>query len=300
MAFESVDNTLKTQFAETMHILAQQKMSRLRSHCEMVDMRAEDYAYDSLGQVEARELTGRLNLTEFDDIDHHRRQIQKRHFVVTLPIDKMDVAGALSDPRGRYAAACTAAMERAFDRVIYDAMFATVNTGRNFGTPVTATADGVLTVDASGAAITLAKLLAIKQNFLDNEVNVDEEVQILMGVSGDEHTSMLQIDQLVNRFYTDQLRLENGRIRTAVGMDVIIFGANARTPLLNVGADGASKRRCFAFAKGGIAAGVPQDWQIEIDKRTDYVGVWQVQITGVVGAVRTEGKLIQKLLTLDI
>src|ERR1019366_881987 len=198
MAMESVNNVLVTQFSDRIHIKAQQKQSRLRKYVEIRDMRGDDYAYDGLGQVEARELTGRFNVTVFDDLEHFRRQITKRQFVVTLPIDQYDVEGMLMDPQGQYAAACVRALERAFDIVAYQAMFATVNTGRKFSTPVTFANDNGLTVSATGG-LTLAKLLAIRQNFYDNEVDIDEDVRIVIGISGEENTTLLQIDQLVNR-----------------------------------------------------------------------------------------------------
>lgn len=290
---ETVVTHLTTEFSAMMHIKAQQKRSRLREYCIERDLKGDNYAYDGLGQVEARELTGRFNLTQFDDLENWRRQISKRQFSVTLPIDRNDTEGLLTDPQGEYAAACVRALERAYDRVVNDSLFATVLTGRTFATPVTFAADNGLTVNATGG-LTLAKLLQIKQNFLDNEVNVDEDVQVIFGITGEEHTTLLQIDQLVSRFYTDQLKLENGRIRTAVGMDIVIFGQNAVTPVLPVSS---GTRTCFAFAKGGVAIGLARGWTIHIDRRPDYVEVDQVQITGVLGGVRTEGKLVQQVPT---
>lgn len=293
MPMESVDNVLITQFSDRIHIKAQQKQSRLRRYVLIRDMRGDDYAYDILGQVEARELVGRFNLTQFDDLEHSRRQITKRQFSVTLPIDQYDVEGMLMDPQGQYAAACVRAMERAFDLVAYQAMFATVNTGRTFNTAVSFASDDGSTVTATGG-LTLGKLLAVRQNFYDNEVDIDEDVNICIGITGEENTTLLQIDQLVNRFYTDQLRLEKGRVRSALGMDVEMWGGNAVTPLLDVTA---GVRTCFALAENGLAVGMARDWDIQVDRRPDYVKVTQVQITGVLGAVRTEGKLLQKLTT---
>lgn len=293
MAMETVDNVLVTQFSDMIHIKAQQKQARFRKYVEMRDMRGDDYAYDGLGQVEARELTGRFNLTQFDDLEHFRRQITKRQFVVTLPIDQYDVEGMLMDPQGQYAAACVRAMERVFDIVAYQALFATVNTGRTFSTPVTFASDQGLTVNATGG-LTLAKLLALRQNYYDNEVDIDEDIPICIGITGEENTTLLQIDQLINRFYTDQLRLEKGRVREALGMNVEMWGGLVPNPVL---ATSGGVRSCFALAKGGLAMGMARDWDIQVDRRPDMVKVTQVQITGVIGGLRTEGKLVQKLTT---
>jgi hypothetical protein len=53
--------------------------------------------------------------------------------------------------------------------VIYDDAFRVRLHGRNFGTTVTAAADGVTTVDATGG-FTYEKLLVIRANFIDGGV----------------------------------------------------------------------------------------------------------------------------------
>jgi hypothetical protein len=256
-------------------------------------MTGDVYAYDGLGVVEARELTGRLNLTQFDDIEFNRREIIRRRFVVTLPIDKMDTEGMLVDPQGRFAEASVKALERVFDLVCYQAMFATVQTGQTFQTPVTAVNDGVLTVDAT-AGLTLAKILEIKQNFIDGEVGNDLPINICVGISGDEHSTLLQIDQFISTRYTTQLELMKGVATSVANMELLKFGANVTNPVLAVNA---GIRDCFALATDGLCVGMSRDWDITIKDRPDYVDTRQVQIVGVLGSVRTEGKLIQKLRT---
>jgi hypothetical protein len=293
MALETITSALITQFSDMIHIRAQQSRARLRPYVDIRRMTGDVYAYDGLGTVEARELTGRLNLTVFDDIEFNRREITRRRFVVTLPIDKMDTEGMLIDPQGRFAEASVKALERVFDLVCYQAMFATVNTGQTFQTPITAANDGVSTVDAT-TGLTLAKILQIKQNYIDGEVGNDMPVDICIGISGEEHTTLLQIDQFISTRYTTQLQLEKGVARSVADMDLIKFGNNVTNPVLAVSS---GTRACFAMASNGICVGMSREWDISIKDRPDYVDTKQVQIVGVLGAVRTEGKLIQQLNT---
>jgi hypothetical protein len=293
MVMGTITNALVTQFSDMMHIRAQQSRARLRPYVDIRRMTGDVYAYDGLGVVEARELTGRLNLTQFDDIEFNRREIIRRRFVVTLPIDKMDTEGMLVDPQGRFAEASVKALERVFDLVCYQAMFATVQTGQTFQTPVTAVNDGVLTVDAT-AGLTLAKILEIKQNFIDGEVGNDLPINICVGISGDEHSTLLQIDQFISTRYTTQLELMKGVATSVANMELLKFGANVTNPVLAVNA---GIRDCFALATDGLCVGMSRDWDITIKDRPDYVDTRQVQIVGVLGSVRTEGKLIQKLRT---
>ena len=183
----SIDNALVTEFSDMVHAEAQQLSSRLKNKMIVKQMSGDIFAYDGLGRVEAREVSGRNVAVTFDDIAHSRRKISRRRFVIVLPIDASDVRGALMNPESEYAKAVAAGMMRQYDRVAYDAAFADVLTGREFGTTVTAANDGVATVDAS-AGLTYEKLLEIKQNFMDNDVGVDQNESIYMTITGKEHT----------------------------------------------------------------------------------------------------------------
>lgn len=295
MAMETVDQHLITQFSDMMHIKAQQSKARLRPYCMLKRLTGDRFAYDGLGTVEARELTARFSATEFDDLDHFRRRIVKRRFSVTLPVDKNDLEGRLTDPSGEYAQAALNAMERVFDRVVYDAMFADVATGRDFETTVTFAGEGGLTVNAT-AGLTLAKLLEAKANFIDNEVGNEAPVQMCMGISGDEHTTLLQIATLTSGDYTRQFALEKGELVRAVGIDLIPFGASVVNPVLSVSS---GTRTSFVMASNAMCVAIARDWEITVKDRPDYVDTKQIQITGALGAVRTEAKLIQKLTTTD-
>lgn len=295
MVMETVDQHLITQFSDMMHVKAQQIRSRLRPYVTIKKMSGDVFAYDGIGDVEARELSGRFNKTQFDDIEHFRRKIVKRRFTITLPIDKNDVEGRLTDPQGDYASACMKAMERVFDRVCVDALFATVSTGREFETSVTFAADGGRTVDAT-AGLTYEKLIEIGQNFIDDEVGNDSPVKVVFLGSGDEHTDLMTEVELTSGDYTRQYVVEEGEIQRAMGMDIVKFGANARKPVLAVSG---GIRDCAAMAEGALCVGMAREWELSLQPRPDYVDTKQVQITGVMGAVRTEGKLIQKVQTTD-
>lgn len=295
MPMESIDTLMVTKFSDMVHVRAQQMQARLRPYCQTLDVKPGDVAaYDGLGTVEARLVTGRFSPSTFDDIEHNRRQLTRQEFVITLPIDQTDLEGMLLDPQGKYVDAAVMAMERNYDRVAYAAMFASVQTGRNFETAVTAATDGVLTVDATGG-LTLAKLLEGEQNFIDGEVGNDLPVSRCMGITGEENKTLLQIDQLINSRYTNNwppLDKASDVKRRALDFDLIPFGNNVPIPVLLVAA---GVRTCFMMAAGGIAVGMWRQWQITLKDRPDLINTKQVQITGVIGAVRTEGKLLQKL-----
>lgn len=295
MPVQTIDTLLTTQFSDMLHVKAQQIRARLRQSVRIKQMTGDLFAYDGLGVIEAQEVFGRVQKTEFADINHTRRKIARRRFTLTLPIDDMDVRAVLINPEGEYAGACIRAMERVFDRVVVESLFASVSTGREFDTTVTFANDGGSTVDAT-SGLTYDILLDIKRNYIDNDVGNDIPETLVIGLSGDEHSSLMKETELTSGDFSRQFVIDRGEIVRAAGFELVKFAANANLPILSVTS---SVRDCFAMSTRGVCVGLSKDMTIKIQDRPDFVDVKQVQITFILGAVRTEGVLVQKVQTTE-
>jgi hypothetical protein len=287
----TIDNGLVIQFSDMVHQEAQQTVSRLMPYAVLKQMTGDLWAYDGLGRVEAREVAGRVAPANFDSINHFRRKISRRRFVVNLPIDGSDVRGALLDQNSEYAKAVASAMQRQYDRVIYDAAFADVKTGRDFETTVTATNDGVLTVDAT-AGLTYEKLLEIRQGFWNNDVGLQQNERIFGTISGKENTQLMGETELTSGDFTRELVVDQGIITKGVGMEFVPFAASAPNPILTV--SGAERFLLFAASRA-LCVGMSKEMSIKVQERNDYIETTQVQVVAELGAVRTEGVLLQKV-----
>lgn len=290
---QSIDNALVTQFSDSVHHDAQQLMARLKPYTEIKQFSGDVWAYDGLGTVEAREANGRNMPATFDDIEHKRRKISRKRFIINLPIDASDVRGALMSPDSNYSKAIAAGMVRQYDKVIHDAAFADVLTGRDFDTTITFANDGGLTVDAT-AGLTYEKLLEINENFFDNDVGLDMNEKLFMTMTGKENTSLMSEIELTSGDFNRDYNIEKGSLVKATGLDLIKFAANATNPV--VGVTG-GVRSLMAGSDRGICLGVSKDISIKIVERNDLIETTQVQAIMEIGAVRTEGKLIQKVTT---
>ncbi len=289
----TIDANLITQFSDMLHVKAQQIRSRLRPFVIIRPMIGDRFAYDGLGTVEAREIQGRIVRTQFDDIEHNRRRIRRRRFVVTLPIDASDVRGMLTDPQGPYAEASIRAMERVFDRVGIEAAFADVQTGREFDTTVTFANDGGLTVTATGG-LTYEKLLEIRKNWRNNDVGTDIPEKLLFLVTGDEEEQMMKETELTSGDFSKQFVVDQGEMTKAVGLNLLVYGADVPNPLLSVAS---TTRSNIAMTGRGLNYGLSKAMDVSIKDRPDYIELKQVQVIGELGAVRTEGILVQKVTT---
>jgi len=293
MATGSIDNNLTTQFSEMLHVAAQQIPSRLRPHVITKMMTGDLYAYDGLGKVEAREVTGRVVPTVFDEISHNRRKIARRRFVITLPIDASDTRGVLLNPEGEYAQAVAKGMNRQFDRVGVEAAFADVQTGRDFDTALTFAQDGGATVVAT-AGSTYEKLLELRKGWTNEEVGTDMSEKYLLLMTGTEEEAFMKELELTSGDFSRQMVVDQGSITRGAGIDFLVYGADVNNPILNVTG---GVRDCIAMTGRALCYGISKDISISIDKRLDFIETSQVQIIGQWGAVRTEGVLLQKFTT---
>jgi hypothetical protein len=295
MAGESIDAALITQFSDQVHVAAQQMKARLRGSVQVKPMSGDIFAYDGLGPIEAIEQVGRHQPVVFSDATHTRRKISRRRFTLALPIDASDVRGALINPESEYARACAMAMERVFDRIVVEAMFAAVLTGRDMGTSVTFANDDGDTINAT-AGTTYAKLLETTRLFLDDDVGTDVPESMLLGISGDEHEDLMGETELVSGDFSRQYAVDKGRMIQAAGYDLKHFAGAAVNPILAVSG---GVRDCFAMSTRAMCVGMSKEMAVAVEKRDDLIETTQVIINFELGAVRTEGKLIKKFQTTD-
>lgn len=293
MSESTIPAILVTQFSDFLHMKSQQIQSRLRPHVTVAQLTADNFAYDGLGAVEAREVNGRIVPVVFDNIEHLRRKIKRRRFVVTLPIDASDVRGMLADQNGAYATASISAMERIFDRVGVEASFATVQTGRDFSVDLTFAQDGGLTVDAT-AGLIYESFLEANKNFTNNDVGTDMPENRILLTTGDEEEQLMLETDLTSGDFSRQFVIDAGTITRAVGNQLVYYGASAANPILNV--TGAVRDNVLLTGRG-LYYGMSKSMNVTVKDRSDFVETTQVQIVGELGAVRTEGALIQKVTT---
>jgi hypothetical protein len=289
----SWDNVSITEFNAALDVQEQQMNSRLLPYARRISVNGDNFAYDGLNEVNSYRANGRNPDIQPQSASFSRRKLSRERVVVTLEVDERDVRGMLTNPNADLAKMCIAAVERETDRIIYDSLFATVYTGRNFATSVSYTTDGVVAIDAT-SALTYEKLLEVKANYIDNEVGTDNvgALSVALGITGDEHTDLMSEVELTSGDYSSQYVIEAGVIRKALGMDLVAFGANATDPILEtVGGE----RISFALAKNGVCLGISQDRKVEVKDHPLKVETSIINVIKEMGAVRTQGVRVQRI-----
>jgi len=295
----SIDQALVTQFSDMVYMQAQQAETRLSPIVDTVQVAGKDYAVERLDRVEAVEITTRHADTVAQDITHSRRQLAMREFRATILLDDFDDVSTLIDPQRGYAQAIAAAMNRQKDRIIADAAFADVKTGRNFGTTTTFANDDGLTVLASVGSTTglnYDKLLEAQENFINNNVGVEANDELYILITGQQNTNAMNETELTSGDFTREYSVERGRIMNGAGFNFVHFSGTDSSPVIS---KSGNDRSCIALAKGGIKFGVSKDMNLSIDRRPDKNNALQLQAAMYIGAVRCDGRRVQKVVTTE-
>ncbi|MDE2105616.1 MAG: hypothetical protein KGL39_50785 [Patescibacteria group bacterium] len=289
--------TLETQyvveFSKQVHVLAQEKMSKLMPYVKLQDFQGEDFAYDRFGVLADQEITERFQPIQLQDASWDRRWMAPRFFAVAVGVDGKDVEKMLRNPQNELAQGCVNALMRRKDNIIYNAATATVNTGKSAAatTPVTFANDGGVTIDATGG-FGFSTLQTLKQNFVDSAVATETETDIALTIDGKREQNLLNEVQLTSDLYVSGKPVEKGRMSNAYGIDLIPFASNPTTytPLLTLSG---GNRTLIALAEGAIvfAKGVIS---VRIEKRIDMHNTpTQIVAEMAVAALRTEGARVQ-------
>ena len=226
-AATTIANSLVTQFSADVHHAVQQTTIKTKPYVKMKALAGKDLAYDGIGSVDMREVSGLFVPVEFDDPAYNRRQLSNRRFVLSLPIDeKADIEQILSVD-SEYRTLVANAITRRFDRLVIEAALASINTGANFGTVVTAAADGVVNVNAT-TGLNYDFLLEIIENWVNKEVH-DQYKNFGLCIDGAGHTALMKEIELVSGDYSRQFYVEKGMIQKAAGIDLLAFGNGLQT-----------------------------------------------------------------------
>jgi len=264
------------QYKANVQLLSQQKGSRLRNSVRVETVVGKNAFFEQIGAVAAQKKTTRHMDTPQSDTPHFRRRVSPEEYVWADFVDKGDLVRTLINPTSPYAVNAV----NAFGRSIDDALIAAAS-----GTAYTGVAGGTATVLPSGQKIvddntglTLAKLLAIKKIFWDNDV--DEDIELHICCSSQQIVDLLGEEELTSGDYQVVQALVQGKINQALGFTF------HRSQRLSVDAN--DIRTCFAWAQDGLLLGIGADIHTRISERADKNYLTQVWCSMDIGATRME------------
>lgn len=296
----SIENALVRQFGDTVLMLAEQTMARVRGVVRTVPVRAEMWTVERLGGVAATEVGTRFEQIGRGDIEHTRRWgVIRAYDVRPLFFDNLDRVRMIIDFRSPYARRIASALARAMDDTIIAALDGPVTSGKTAGSTENFPAAQNVFSYSSGTTpgpLNLDTLLRAKAKLLAAETITDPDAPVNVLLNENAWLSLMQDNRFVNGDFSRFYPLETGRLPPYLGMRFI---RSQRLPdISDAGYDGGTAaNRVFMFTSESIEFGENQPIVPDISQRRDLrLHPWQVYAWGSWGAVRTEDVQVVRIL----
>lgn len=290
-------------FENSFHVAAQQKQTLLSGSgvVKYLPVEGKTNNYASMEAFELVEATGQNPNKSYGDYTTSNRQMSKRRFTKTIYIDdKDDVNDLIADPTSYLVQGLVYAKNRVIDQIIASAASGAVLVGAPNVAPssVSAASDGVLTVDAT-SGIDYSTIQTVTQNFINNELPIEEFRNSLLAITGKENTALMNDEKFINNDYMNGSNVNAGILsnagiyKTALFAGSVNGGVTVAHPILK---ESSGTRTCLVLAPQSILLSMKLN-DLRVEKSYTKVGSNEVTIDLWINAMRSEGKRVQLINT---
>lgn len=268
----------------------QQSQSRLRPFVTEQACEGEaNVAVHIFGQVEGQKLAGRKP----ENVDNpalrtRRWLVYDDPFVQGEVLPQVDMWRQAFDPRSDLLAVHTAAVRRYIDDQIIQGVIGTAYEGKRASTPMEVPAGQVIGtgVGGAGSGLNIDKLIAIRNLYGRNEVDLDGVMRPVLAVTQQQMTNLLSVDKVQNNDFMGHNGevLRTGMLKNFYGIDLVIIN---RLPLK---AGTSNVRICPSWMPDNVVLGVWQDVKANIWNDTSKRNIPTMEVSALVNATRKQEK----------
>ena len=275
------------QYSSNVNLLSQQMGSKLRSSVDEESIVGKNAFFEQIDSTAAVLRTSRHGDTPQIDTPHSRRRVSLADYEWGDLIDDSDKIRALVNPTSAYARNAAAAMNRAMDDVIITAMNASASTGVAGGTSTALPSTQKFATSDQSDGLTVAKLLAAKKKFDDNDIDPSRKRYIVCGPQ--QISDLLNTTEVKSSDYNTVKALAQGDINSFLGFEFIM------STRLSMDATNTDDRLVFAYTNDAIKLAIGSDIKANISERADKSYSTQVYYAMSLGAVRMEEKAVYQI-----
>ena len=218
---QTIDQSYISQFKGNIHMLMEQKGSKLKGVLPVEVAKGEKHFFERLGNFTASEVIGRLEVTNLQDPDHSRRMATVRRYHASTYLDDIDKFKLLIDPMSEYATKLANAHGKKFDTVVIDAILGAAATGKEgSGSEAFDTANQQIAHGSGG--LTVAKFNQALRILEGNEVDIETAgLVLLVGARGREDLLGDSSNQLTSFDYQGGKVMDSGKFPMFRGVRII-------------------------------------------------------------------------------
>jgi len=270
------------QFSQNIQLLSQQMGSLLRNSVRQETVTGEKAFFEQIGSAVAQKRASRHASTPIMDTPHARRMVTMSDYEYADLVDDQDKIRMLISPESTYGKAAAAAIGRAMDDEIIDALGGTAKTGVSGGTS-TALPSGQKIAHGS-AGLTIAKLISAKKIMDQN--SVDPSIERYIVVSPEQIEDLLNTTSVTSADFNSVKALVNGTVDSFMGFRFITS---------NRLKDDGTSRLCYAYAREGVVMALGKDVTAKIDPRPDKSYSTQIYYCSTFGASRMQEEMVVEI-----
>lgn len=273
------------QYTTNIRLLSQQTQARLAQHAMQQTGRGKSVVpVEQVGSVAAEERLTRYPDLVPKDVPATRPWVSPRDWDWNTMLDSVDLLRTLVDPKGAYALAATAGMNRRKDDTMIQSFFADRMVGQTGTTVSSFPAANQVGVNVGGTAsdLNVPKLREAIRMFMAAEVDLEAEMPVC-AITNQQHDALLNEINITSQDYNWGAPpvLKSGRVTEFLG---IRFVHSERLMT-----DGSGYRRVPIWVPSGMTFCTWDDLTTDISQRKDKAGLpWQLYVFGTFNAVRNE------------
>lgn len=249
----TITTAFKQQFHDGYFDQLQQRDSRFQA--AIVDrgmISGSSFTTNNIGLVEAREVTGRYQDKQAQDVAHETRIAYMADYDIgPIVVDAFDLAKLVADPTYKYRDLLIAAGNRRKDKTIYRALLDGSLTRTSEGGSVTSTAiPAAQQIAAGGTGFTKAKILQAKALFRGNEADEFNDESLFMAYDSVMLRQILADTTLTSADFMAVQMLQTGKLADKwLGFNWLPYNA-LDVPAGNTSRTVAWAKSCLQFGTG--------------------------------------------------
>lgn len=270
------------QFSQNIQLLSQQMGSLLRNSVRQETVTGEKAFFEQIGSAVAQKRASRHASTPIMDTPHARRMVTMSDYEYADLVDDQDKIRMLISPESTYGKAAAAAIGRAMDDEIIDALGGTAKTGVSGGTSTALPAGQKIAHGSAG--LTIAKLISAKKIMDQN--SVDPSIERYIVVSPEQIEDLLNTTSVTSADFNSVKALVNGTVDSFMGFKFITS---------NRLKDDGTSRLCYAYAREGVVMALGKDVTAKIDPRPDKSYSTQIYYCSTFGASRMQEEMVVEI-----
>ena len=299
----SITTAFVEGYKNNVHMLSQQKSSRLFGKSRSEQQSTKTDYYEIIGETEANDVNERHGDTPINNSPHTRRAVTLQDKDWGDMIDRLDRVRLLINPDDSYVKIAVAALNRKKDDIFIAAGFGNARSGVDGSTNVALpSAQKLVSTNAAGSALAPLNVKTLRKAMRKfDEAEVDEDDKRYMGFNAAQKEALLGETEITSADFNTVRALVQGEINTFLGFEFVrserfpvTLAANTAASFSAGTVDGGSdtipagSNRLLAWTEQGMISSTGLDLFVDIGPRRDKKMSTQVFVQGSYGAVRME------------